>query len=237
MSIYACSDLHGNWDIYKNILNILKPEDTLYFLGDAADRGKDGFAIILDMLSKKDQIKYIKGNHEDMLVKAGEEYIGLRDGSINRRDLERNGGRDTFNDMIKEPDFMSWINYIRNLPKIDVYYNKTLNLELVMTHAGFTPGIDGMSFRGDVDFLWNRDHFFDVWPTWIEDFNNVIIVHGHTPIGLMDEIVLDTYGYKEDEPGAFWYCGNHKVNLDVGAVWNDFTVLLNLDTLDEEIIY
>ena len=41
----------------------------------------------------------------------------------------------------------------------------------------------------------------------------------------------------DDEVGAFWYCDNHKVNLDVGAVWNDSTVLLNLDTLDEEIIY
>ena len=239
MAVYACADLHGRYDLYQKIKAFIKPDDTVFFLGDAGDRGPQSWETIKAVYNDP-QFIYIKGNHEDMLVKAGEEYIGLRDGSVNRRDLERNGGRDTFNDMIKEPNFTSWINYLRNLPKIDVYYSEALNLEFVLTHAGFTPGIGGIKFlenRGEVDFLWNRDHFFDIWPTWNEDFNNVIIVHGHTPIGLMDEVVLDACGYKEDEPGAFWYCDNHKVNLDVGAVWNDFTVLLNLDTLDEEIIY
>lgn len=235
MAVYACADLHGRYDLYEKIKAFIKPDDTVFFLGDAGDRGPQSWETIKAIYNDP-QFIYIKGNHEDMLVKAGEEYIGLRHSSVNRRDLERNGGRDTFNDMIKEPNFTSWINYIRNLPKIEVYYSEALNLEFVMAHAGFTPGI-GLENRGEVDFLWNRDHFYDNWPTWNEDFNNVIIVHGHTPIGLMDEVVLDAYGYKEDEPGAFWYCDNHKVNLDVGAVWNDYTVLLNLDTLDEEIIY
>ncbi|MBR2506779.1 MAG: hypothetical protein IKB70_07680 [Bacilli bacterium] len=235
IAVYACADLHGRYDLYEKIKAFIKPDDAVFFLGDAGDRGPQSWETI-KAICNDPQFIYLKGNHEDMLVKAGEEYIGLRDGSVNRRDLERNGGRDTFNDMIKEPNFTSWINYIRNLPKIDVYCSEVLNLEFVLTHAGFTPGI-GLENRGEVDFLWNRDHFYDNWPTWNENFNNVIIVHGHTPIGLMDEIVLEAYGYKEDEPGAFWYCGNHKVNLDVGAVWNDYTVLLNLDTLDEEIIY
>lgn len=230
MAVYACADLHGRYDLYEKIKAFIKPDDTVFFLGDAGDRGPQSWETIKAIYNDP-QFIYLKGNHEDMLVKAGEEYIGLRDGSMNRRNLERNGGRDTFDDMIKEPNFTSWINYIRNLSKIDVYHSEALNLEFVMTHAGFTPG------TGDMDFLWNRDHFFDNWPTWNEDFNNVIIIHGHTPIGLMNEVVLDAYGYKEDEPGAFWYCDNHKVNLDVGAVWNDYTVLLNLDTLDEEIIY
>ena len=226
MAIYACADLHGRYDLYQKIKAFIKPEDMVFFLGDAGDRGPDSWKLI-KAIYNDDQFIYLMGNHEDMLWRAAEEYIGLRNGSSNRRNLERNGGRQTFEDMIYDEEFHHWINAIRNLPRIDVYYSKENNFEFVMTHAGFTP------LTTEIDFLWDRDHFADEWPSWNEDFERVIIVHGHTPIGLMgiEEKNMD------DEVGAFWYCDNHKVNLDVGAVWNDSTVLLNLDTLDEEIIY
>lgn len=37
------------------------------------------------------------------------------------------------------------------------------------------------------------------------------------------------------EDGAFWYCNNHKVNIDCGAFFTGKTVLLDLDTFDEHI--
>ena len=233
MAIYACADLHGRYDLYQKIKAFIKPEDTVFFLGDAGDRGPDSWKLI-KAIYNDDQFIYLMGNHEDMLWRAAEEYIGLRNDSSNRRDLERNGGRQTFEDMIYDEEFHYWINAIRNLPRIDVYYSKENNLEFVMSHAGFTP-YTGPSTE---DMLWGRDHFYEAWPT-DDDLNRTIIVHGHTPIGLMDDYILKENNFDGEEEmfGAFWYCGNHKVNLDVGAVWNDFTVLLNLDTLDEEIIY
>lgn len=39
MAVYALSDLHGYLDLYKQIKEFLKPEDKVYFLGDAGDRG------------------------------------------------------------------------------------------------------------------------------------------------------------------------------------------------------
>jgi hypothetical protein len=39
------------------------------------------------------------------------------------------------------------------------------------------------------------------------------------------------------EPGAYWYAGGHKVNIDCGCVFTDTIVLLNLDTWDEEIFF
>ena len=42
MATYACSDLHGNWELWAEIKKFLKPDDTLYYLGDATDRGPDG---------------------------------------------------------------------------------------------------------------------------------------------------------------------------------------------------
>lgn len=39
MATYACSDLHGRLDLLKQIQDFLQPDDTVYFLGDAGDRG------------------------------------------------------------------------------------------------------------------------------------------------------------------------------------------------------
>ena len=40
MANYVCSDLHGYLELYKKIKNFIKPEDTIFFLGDAGDRGR-----------------------------------------------------------------------------------------------------------------------------------------------------------------------------------------------------
>ena len=67
MAIYACSDLHGNWELWLEIKKFLKPEDKMFFLGDAADRGDSGWTILKEMLNDK-RITYIAGNHDIMLA-------------------------------------------------------------------------------------------------------------------------------------------------------------------------
>ena len=51
--IYAVSDLHGRYDRYRQLLDKLDlgEQDTLYVLGDALDRGPEGFRILWDMAS------------------------------------------------------------------------------------------------------------------------------------------------------------------------------------------
>ena len=41
MSTYACSDIHGMMVFYEMIKNFIQPKDTVYFLGDAGDRGPE----------------------------------------------------------------------------------------------------------------------------------------------------------------------------------------------------
>ena len=69
MSTWAFSDIHGNRKLFDAIKNFIKEDDTIYFLGDACDRGPDGWEIIKEILADERFI-YLKGNHEDMLVKA-----------------------------------------------------------------------------------------------------------------------------------------------------------------------
>lgn len=74
MSVYAVSDLHGMYELYQKISDFLKPEDKVYCLGDCGDRGPRSWETIKAVASDPRFI-YIKGNHEDMLVKAMKDYI------------------------------------------------------------------------------------------------------------------------------------------------------------------
>ena len=74
MSNFAVSDLHGHLKLYNKIKKFLKPEDTVYCLGDCGDRGPDAWETI-KAVAKDEQFIYLKGNHEDMLVKAALERL------------------------------------------------------------------------------------------------------------------------------------------------------------------
>jgi serine/threonine protein phosphatase 1 len=67
---YVCSDLHGRYDRYTEMLEIINfsPSDTLYVLGDSIDApdgasGVDIAGLIKDMM-RRDNIINLQGNHE-----------------------------------------------------------------------------------------------------------------------------------------------------------------------------
>ena len=47
---YVISDLHGRYDLFLRLLEMIRfnEADTLFFLGDAVDRGPDGVTILQD---------------------------------------------------------------------------------------------------------------------------------------------------------------------------------------------
>ena len=53
MSTYVISDIHGQYKAYKKMLREIdfKPEDTLYVLGDAIDRGPNGIKVLITELT------------------------------------------------------------------------------------------------------------------------------------------------------------------------------------------
>lgn len=71
---YVVSDLHGMGDLFDEMMEFLEFEEDkaqyqLIFLGDACDRGPDGYRIMKQLLRNPNVI-YLKGNHEDLFVKA-----------------------------------------------------------------------------------------------------------------------------------------------------------------------
>ena len=64
---YVCSDLHGHWNAYKSIKELLNEDDELIILGDVIDRGDSSIKILQDIISDK-RIKFVIGNHEMFLL-------------------------------------------------------------------------------------------------------------------------------------------------------------------------
>ena len=83
--IFYFTDVHGCYDLYRAAMNYCltqDPECTIIFGGDACDRGHDGYKIMKELLAHP-QIGYIKGNHEDMFIRAArsikEDYKDILD--------------------------------------------------------------------------------------------------------------------------------------------------------------
>ena len=261
MSVYAWADLHGRFDILMEGLQYINPEDKVYFLGDAADRGPSGWECIKYILNDN-RFVYIKGNHEDLLLKAignmKPEHFGF-DWFFWDMKMDLwfyNGGEVTYtaimeDETITPEEKINIFNRLKVLPFCTIYHN-TKGQDVLISHAG-CDNCETAELWDEEKFIWDRNHlmFYDTW----YGGNNEVIVHGHTPIELMIkeqqrniEWLTEKHMHEgiagdhlvEPQPwygkGAYWYAKNHKVNIDTGAVWNNTSVLLNLDTWEEIIL-
>lgn len=237
MSVYAISDLHGRYDFFEEVKKFLKPEDICYVLGDCGDRGPDGWKTIKAVYDDP-QFIYLKGNHEDMMVQSMKDYFYyLEANEVNDffyyshawRLTCNNGGRKTFEDWLKTEFPKQWIERLENLPLFITYANSS-GKQIYLTHAGFTPWVGETPL--DEELLWDRNHLID---DWIECPEDVYIIHGHTPTPYMDDYLYRKDRVKEFVPGARTYCRGHKINIDCGACFTGYCVLLNLDTFEEKV--
>ena len=236
MATYAVTDLHGKLDLYKQIKAFLKPEDVVYYLGDAGDRGPEPWQTIVEIYNDP-QFIYLKGNHEDMLTRAMDEWIPEHYHGHNFSLLYNNGGRKTFQEWKDGPERNKWYAKLCALPIKKEYINKD-GMRVIMTHAGFSPNAENTFCWGD-DLIWNREHFYEPWDEG-DGCKNIIILHGHTPFPYM----MDAYDVEDPlsegqvvrgdkKVHAIWYCEHHKCCLDMGAVFLGQTIMIDLDTWEE----
>lgn len=62
LSTYVMSDLHGNYNAYIKMLEIIdfKNSDMLYILGDILDRGPNPIKIIIDLIKRPNVERALK---------------------------------------------------------------------------------------------------------------------------------------------------------------------------------
>lgn len=225
MSIYALSDLHGYYDLYKQIKKFLKPEDKVIFLGDACDRGPQSWKLLKAVL-KDEQFICIRGNHEDLLSWAMLEFAGepldMCPYEAPLIDSVKNGGDVTLGSWYKDGQDVTWSKLLRKLPD-ELVYENTAGKTCICSHAGYTPTKDPDA----IDILWNREHIADPWP---QGYDNTVMVFGHTPCCLIEP------GWKTHE-GAVWLRGRHKVCIDMATYATGCALLFDLDTFEEHFFY
>lgn len=225
MSNYVCSDLHGNGELWKQIKEFLEPNDTLYFLGDAADRGPDGWNILKDIM-KDERIIYILGNHDAMLydrIKNPDSYETV---SLHIM----NGGLPTWELAENDPEAINVAEWLNNCPLYIIYEN-TMGAKIFMSHSGST-NVDDKE-----DLLWDRSEYIDTKRPDPYD----VVIHGHTN-GYHIEKDLnrfkDFYEIEESIPeyngGAYWY-NDYRCCIDCRTIASNRIVLVNLDTFEEKI--
>lgn len=232
MKHYVATDIHGNLEMFDKMMNYLESQKDgyiLYYLGDAADRGEDGYEIIRRLLNNSNVV-YLKGNHEDLFVRAATEYAELAmELDCTRRELaERfngdiaaltdlgmdmrlhycNGGEPTLKAWIDSGCKMNIIYKLRALP------SKVSFEEFDMCHAGCE--ISDWDKNNESALLWDRAHFEMPWKI------DRILVHGHTPINHLPCEMKDWHV----KP----YCNNQKYDLDTGCWHTDILTMMCLET-------
>ena len=95
MSTYVMSDFHGRHDLFLKMLEKISfcEEDTLYILGDVADRGPDGIKTFLYIMDKRNII-YLIGNHDMFLLDCARKALVKGDGEKLYNTHHRGGTKD-----------------------------------------------------------------------------------------------------------------------------------------------
>ena len=205
---YAISDLHGRYDLYREMLEIIRfgPEDTLFVLGDAADRNPGGVRLLKEIMERPN-IRMLLGNHELMLLRAFPDPKGLSSNGreSNREQWFRNGGQITQEELEAEPKALQrrLLLFLHGLP---------LNLEAeaggrryLLCHA--SP----VSMYGSYGLLYGSEREFAVWNR-IESRMKVrfpadVLICGHTPTGF----------YQDARPMEVCRLRDNVIDIDCGC--------------------
>lgn len=230
MAIYACSDLHGCMWAWNEIKNRITENDWLYFIGDAIDRGPDGWQILKEALDMPN-CTFILGNHEQMMLDAYKNNFEGHEFNV----WYHNGNMPTCNAIWAEDpkEVKRIMDTIANLPAHIKICNESGDI-IKICHSGAYSIDEERDWNWKEDLIWDRSHFYNT--RWCDE-ENVYVVHGHTPIPYLVEEIrwLDDTIPEEIEPGSFWYCHGHKIDIDCGTFFTKTACLLNLDTFDEDV--
>lgn len=247
---YCITDLHGQYQLWEKIKSYIDATDTLYFLGDAIDRGPNGLKIMLELLEMPNVI-YLKGNHENFFVEGAVAslndfnpplWVHSNGGYTTVEEIHNKWNKDNPTDVT---ELSKIVKKIRNLPYKAEYINKK-GQKIRLSHSGYWDYLDAND-----NYCWDRKHILESWD--YED--NSFIVHGHTPsCNVIEKIYNNKALFAETtqergriigegqqlladwnkEPFIYKYANNHKIALDLGSFITNKIALFNLDTLTVE---
>jgi serine/threonine protein phosphatase 1 len=210
-------DIHGCFLTFKYLVEEklhLKPNDTLFLLGDTIDRGT-GSKEVIDYIRKLSVIMNVRpvmGNHEFMMLQSLEDDYSFITWTLNGcAQTLLSFGVDK--SMVINPRSVfqipeSYIEYIKTWP----LYQETEDFFFV--HAGLNAYSNNP--LADVEsMLWTRDEDIPV-----NILKNRKLIHGHTPIPLSS--IRERFRNPRSKV----------LNLDGGCVYKNYPGLGHLVALD-----
>jgi bis(5'-nucleosyl)-tetraphosphatase (symmetrical) len=123
MATFAIGDLQGCYQEFRELLDLIRfdrEKDRLWLVGDVVNRGPGSLAILRFIMSLKDAVIMVLGNHDLHLLMVSEGCASLH----------RN---DTLQEILEAPDRDELLHWLR--------WQKLLHLDgnYVMVHAGLLP--------------------------------------------------------------------------------------------------
>jgi len=208
--IYVMSDIHGNALNFHSVMHQikLKPEDTLYVLGDVIDRYPDGIRILRKLMTMPN-VQMLLGNHEYMMLEALAKPYDMNnpaDEEIYMRKLRlwyNNGGHETHSALkhIRKTIRAEIFNYLQSLPvNLDIEVG---GHKYRLAHAAPAEMYKkcGQRYRTENQFaIWHRLIGNEKLP------GEYTLIFGHTP----------TVYFQDDDVLKIWR-GNRMIGIDCGS--------------------
>lgn len=211
-TIAVIGDIHGCFHTLINLYKNLKGVKQIYSVGDLVDRGRYSREVVEFCINNK--INPVRGNHEDMMLKAVDNVKLFEFLSQDAKIYFYNGGRETEYSYVGSrlySNLKKFKNELNETGHYDFIKSFPLKIEfkkIVISHAGIVEG------GNDFSILWNRKT-----PALLDKLQ----VFGHTP--------LEEFDYKKD----------YYINIDTGCVYkNKLTAIIvntetgNVDEIIEE---
>ena len=222
MSIYAVSDLHGQFNTFLKGLDKIgfTDDDLLYVIGDAIDRGPDGIKL-LQYIKDHDNMDLLLGNHEFMMLHSvNPDGEACCDGNDAELWLDYNGGRYTYAeyeslDTEDRQALLAWLNERYIIKTLDVGKN-----HFCLTHSYYDQRFENkkyseMSYDDVWDIVWKSIYRNDLYTHGRNIYPNYdyTFVTGHVPV----QIVMEEYAGLPD-PNMLWpYENGNLINIDGGC--------------------
>ena len=203
--IFVMSDIHGQYDLFLKMLDKikLKREDLLVIIGDICDRGKKSYEIYMKCMKMRKlgyNLKFILGNHEDMLLEDLENGYPIRyetEYSIYRHSkyFENKDMKDWHEENFLEE--IEWlVKWLKNCPLI------ISGNENIFVHAGLDLK-KVLEKQEKETVLWTREEFWLMENVELEEYKGKNIYFGHTP-NINGRISKKTDRIKGIDCGAFF---------------------------------
>ncbi|MDE6687062.1 MAG: metallophosphoesterase [Lachnospiraceae bacterium] len=251
MSTYVLSDVHGQYNAYKKMLEKIQfsEKDFLYVLGDVIDRGPEGIRLIQDIM-QRENAELLLGNHECMLLNALE-YLRQREaGNLNDEVYDGftpyelwvhpcNGGEGTCLELLSMPEeernkieeYLKSLYLIRRIKIGEQSYHLSHSYSLNkrfgkgIKYAGTPPKqVEEIVWESMFDKRGLTDDYERPW-AYVRD----IYVMGHIftqRLGELDESSRGCIYEKED------FQGYHVIDIDCGMALNSRSSQLGCLCLD-----